>query len=59
MAPSVTSEPLSQEDLLAVKNAPFAYRNNTWKPPVAKQRIEEDSLEGVEPDVIVIGGGHW
>lgn len=24
-----------------------------------EQRAEEDKLDGVEPDVIVIGGGHW
>lgn len=24
-----------------------------------EQRAEEDSLEAVEPEVIVIGGGHW
>lgn len=23
------------------------------------QRIEDDNLDGVEPEVIVIGGGHW
>jgi hypothetical protein len=23
------------------------------------QRIEDDNLEGVEPEVVVIGGGHW
>lgn len=34
MAPSVASEPLSQEAILDVKNAPFAYRANTWKPLV-------------------------
>lgn len=23
------------------------------------QRIEDDNLDGIEPEVIVVGGGHW
>lgn len=35
MAPTAISVPLAEAELAKAKNAPTAYRNDTWKKPVA------------------------
>lgn len=35
MSPAVGSQPLTEDDILKVKNTPYVYRNETWEKPLA------------------------